>query len=104
MANEEDMAKIRTLDLSVHFDMEPPAKKTPSAESLTYHVEIFERFAEKFAAIGSTIEHDLMKMIENFSHMREKHPLYVAPTGYIVAPNGLSLNRFTVSFVNRQLL
>lgn len=116
--NEEEMAKIRTLDMEVHFNRDPKVSEKdkttnvivlrddPDQATLERHVAIMEKLATKFAVTGSTLEHYLGSLAKNFNATRgtDEHPREKEDPAYVVTENGLALDQYCISFVNRQLL
>jgi len=110
--NEEDAAKIRTLDMEIHFNMQPRVsdsdkgrstgvsflRQAPTQADLTRNVEIMERLAKKFAVTGSTLEHKM----NDAGRLGE----FARDTGKVNIVNsvGYDLDQYCISFVNRALL
>lgn len=96
--NEEDMSKLRTLNFEIHFNKGNQRTK----ESLTEVVGIMEKLSKRFAVTGSTIEllhrANLKKFSEGSYGNVEKH------AALIYSKQGIPLDQYCISFVNRQLL
>jgi len=108
LGSEEDLAKIRTLDMEVHFNLDatPKGMLPITARGLARHVEIMERLARKFAVTGSSLESYSTKTLANYRAKRAQDPAFV-DTGrpaQLYTKDGLGLDQYTISFVNRALL
>lgn len=109
LENNEDMAKIRSLDMEIHLNMEPSAShgNTPGLgeESLERRVKIMEKLAEKFAVTGSSLEHMQKAIIRDYTQKREADPTFeVTRPALVYTSNGLPLDQYVISYVNRNLL
>jgi len=118
LGSEADMAKIRTLDMEVHFNLEPNVvdedkdktenvsvkRVVPTKETITRHVETIERLAQYFAVSGSTIENDMVRAVEHFEDERKRDPHFITIPSFVASRNGLRLDQYCISFVNRKLL
>jgi hypothetical protein len=104
MDSPEDLAKIRTLDMEVHFGWENLGDLDSWAsfskqQRLTKQVEIFERLQDKFAVTGSTLEtyREGWHPEDNCKDGKCKEPP-------VYLPGGFSVEMFAVSFVNKDML
>lgn len=108
LAKDEDAAKIRTLD--IHFDFSR-GKKFPrnfQEEHLTARVKLVEMLLKKFAVVGSDVQskhEDLFDRLDSgdmFTEMFRNAHRIKEPR--LHTTNGFSMERFSLSFVNRALL
>merc|ERR1712032_339424 len=98
LQNEEDMAKIRTLDLEVHFNMDanPEGNYPIKKENLMQHVIIMEKLADKFAVTGSSLETYLQKTIKNYKaygHANPGEKRDAVP--HVYTKGGVNLDQYT---------
>jgi len=106
LENPKEMAKIRTLDMEVHFnkDVTPKGYTMPTQATLTKHVEIIERLAEHFAVTGSTLESFLTEWVRIQAGKQAANPDYHSKLAVLYTAEGLPLEQWCISFVNRKLL
>ena len=103
LKNEEDMKKIRTLDMEVHFGFgaasEAAHNKGSKQDQLRREVGIFEQLASRFAVTGTNIETnaDGWQPSQSCPKQQCEEPL-VHTTG------GVPVNQFAISFVNPENL
>lgn len=95
----EDLDRIRTLDMEVHM-----LYLSNDGTPLKRRVEIMEELARKFAVSGSTIQPLHQNVAREYQEKRLKVPDFVASPSGIYTSQGLPLEQYCVSFVNRQLL
>jgi hypothetical protein len=101
--SEEDLAKVRSLDMEVHFGFgaasEKEFKRLSERERLERQVSIFERLASKFPVTGTTME------VYRQGWMPDKDcPDHNCPEPVVHLRGGWSPQMFAISFVNRALL
>ncbi|CAE8638139.1 unnamed protein product, partial [Polarella glacialis] len=104
VGSPEDMAKIRTLDMEVHFNWmnagDPESVKAMSVQSrLEWEVGIMERLLEKFHCTGSTLEvyrQGWAPQDNCATGECNEPPVYLA--------GGFSTEMFAVSYVNKEIL
>lgn len=108
LKSEEDMAKIRTLDMELHLQKEPtPDGNRPQNDEagVTRRVVIMEELAKKFAVTGSSIEHQHQTGQTNFMKKLEEDPKFEnKEPGLVYTSNGYSMDQYCVSYVNPKLL
>ena len=104
ITSKEDIAKIRTLDMEVHFGWgnagDPPAlQKLSQKERLMMHVSTMEKLLEGFYCTGSTLEvyRQGWRPKDNCDGGTcNEPPVYVS--------GGFSMEMFAVSFVNKAMV
>merc|ERR1712183_380368 len=86
--NENDMAKLRTLNFEIHFNMGENNRR--ARESLTELVGIMEKLSKRFAVTGSTIELLHRANLKNFAagKLDEKH------SALIYSKQGIPLDQY----------
>lgn len=101
--NKNEMDKIRTLDMEIHFNKEqtPDGMKPITQEILTKNVKIIERLAKHFAVTGSTFEVLTKNIVSTFKESSKPKP---KSPPVLYTSDGLSLEQVCMSFVNRKLL
>lgn len=105
LASEEDMSKIRSLDMEVHLNMYRSGGHNYANEHMEKKVSIMERLAEKFAVVAST-----MGTLQENTERNIKRELAKNPTALFPEPEaayntkGFSMDQYCISFVNRALL
>jgi len=111
LKNDGEMAKIRTLDMEVHMQMDPtPDENNPrmDEEGVARRVAIMEGLAEKFAVTGSDIEYKHKNLHKQFTEGQKANPNFQAYAGQphpvVYTKDGFSLDQYVISYVNRQLL
>ncbi|CAE7610916.1 unnamed protein product [Symbiodinium natans] len=101
LANASDLAKIRTLDMEVHFGFaaasEARHRKSPE-EAIRREVGIFTKLASTFLAVGSNVETNAQGWDPATSCAKLCDEPLVHTSG------GFPVNQFAVSFVNPALL
>jgi len=107
--NNWDMAKIRTLDIEVHMQMEPtPGGNKPQNDEagVARRVKIMEELAVKFAVTGSTLEHYHKDLHRLFTRKRQKDPAFeiVKPNLVYTSNGGFGMDQYCISYVNPKLL
>jgi hypothetical protein len=101
VANPEDCAKIRTLDMEVHYNLGDIGVHTVcDQETLTKRVETMEKLSEIFAVTGSTFR----ALLENEDRLRNKSGGIDGGQHCIVTSGGWHLDQYCISFTNRALL
>jgi hypothetical protein len=104
MERPDDLAKIRTFDMEVHFgwknlgDLDSWASLNQE-ELLDKQVRIFEQLKDKFDVTGSTLE-VYREAIQPEERCRGGK--CVEPGVYL--PDGFALDQFAISYVNKKLL
>jgi len=103
LSNAADLAKIRSLDIEVHFGFaaasEAQRRQKNPEEALRREVSIFEKLARSFLAVGSNVETNAEGWDPGASCSRAlcEEPL-------VHTRGGFPVNQFAVSFVNPALL
>ena len=103
LKNEEDMKKIRTLDMEVHFGFgaasEAAHHKLSKKDQLQREVGIFEQLASRFAVTGTNIETnaDGWQPSQSCPKQQCEEPL-------VHTAGGVPVNQFAISFVNHASL
>jgi hypothetical protein len=96
LADEDEMAKLRTINFEIHFNMGGENSKA----SLEEMVGIMEKLSKKFAVTGSTVEllhrSHLTKFAKGIHTDNGDHLVY--------SRQGVPLDQYCISFVNRKLL
>merc|ERR1712217_376561 len=106
LANEEHMAKIRTIDMEVHihWDTTPKGHGYMSPETLTHNVELMEKLAEKFMVTGSDIERYMKTMYKHYRQLRKKDSSFMDRYFRdVYLEGGIDFVQYCVSFVNRKV-
>jgi hypothetical protein len=98
--NDEDMAKIRTLDMEVHLTMSAGEDQMP----METRVSVMEKLAQKFSVTGSTIQLVAESVHDEFKKLRKADPTWKKRAELPHTSGGLPLNQYCISFVNRALL
>eukprot|EP00929_Paragymnodinium_shiwhaense_P084933 TRINITY_DN45449_c0_g1_i1.p1 TRINITY_DN45449_c0_g1~~TRINITY_DN45449_c0_g1_i1.p1 ORF type:complete len:473 (-),score=103.52 TRINITY_DN45449_c0_g1_i1:218-1636(-) len=98
LKNEEDMAKIRSLDMEVHMGA------MNHGFTMDQKVGIMEDLAKKFAVTGSTIQLQGEAETDEFNRQREKDPQFLRRWDMPHSSSGIPLAAYCISFVNRALL
>ena len=100
----EDIKKIRTLDMEVHFGFGKNRQKAESGtaeEGIAWEVEIFEKLLKSFASTGNTLEVYRQGWTPVVDCGKEggrcEEPL-------LHLKNGMNVAQFAISYVNRDLL
>eukprot|EP00440_Ansanella_granifera_P003361 gb/GFBE01003656.1/.p1 GENE.gb/GFBE01003656.1/~~gb/GFBE01003656.1/.p1 ORF type:complete len:331 (+),score=77.60 gb/GFBE01003656.1/:1-993(+) len=104
LKNEDDMKKIRTLDMEIHFGFHIPQEELALAavsmeDRVTREVKILEELAQKFAVTGSNVETNSVGWRPDRScpqQQCEEPPVHTK--------GGFPVNQFAISFVNRAYL
>jgi len=108
LRDEGDLAKIRTLDMEIHVgrDATPEGMRKVTRETATRNVEIMEKLAEKFAVTGSSLETYVANVLRGYGEARRRDPKYVDTVhpANVYTKDGVNLDQYTISFVNRALL
>jgi len=104
LRSPEDMKRIRTLDMEVHLTMDGYALYEPSER-----VRIMEELSRMFAVTGSSIEPLHINLQREFDENRKRNRTYVkdliqGTLGPHYTSQGLVLDQYTISYVNRALL
>ena len=103
LLESEDMQKIRTLDMEVHFGFgaasEAQHHKGSKKDQVTREVQIFEKLAQKFAVTGSNIETNADGWQPATSCPKQQ-----CEEPFVHAHGGLPVNQFAISFVNPRLV
>jgi hypothetical protein len=103
LKSDEDLAKVRSLDMEVHFGFNSASEKEfrhlPEVERLERQVRIFEELAEKLIVTGTTIE----------TYRQGWFPKQDCPEQQCHEPvvhlrGGWSPQMFAISYINRALL
>ena len=100
LKNEQDMKKIRTLDMEVHFGFgaasEAAHRKGSKKDQLQREVGIFEQLATRFAVTGTNIETnaDGWQPAQSCPKQQCEEPL-------VHTAGGVPVNQFAISFVNK---
>mmetsp|Transcript_15216 Transcript_15216/g.31662 ORF Transcript_15216/g.31662 Transcript_15216/m.31662 type:complete len:441 (+) Transcript_15216:46-1368(+) len=103
LKNEEDMKKIRTLDMEVHFGFgaasEAAHNKGSKKDQLQREVGIFEQLASRFAVTGTNIETnaDGWQPVQSCPKQQCEEP-------FVHTSGGVPVNQFAISFVNHAQL
>jgi len=100
--NEDDMGKVRTLDMEVHFGFTPASDgeaRGTEQERLERQVEVMERLQRRFWVTGSTLE----------EYRQGWRPTQDCPQQQCHEPvvhtsGGFSPQQFAVSYVSRDLV
>ncbi|CAK0806216.1 unnamed protein product [Prorocentrum cordatum] len=101
VANPEDCAKIRTLDMEVHYNLGDIGVHTEcDQETLTKRVETMEKLSEIFAVTGSTFR----ALLENEDRLSNKSGGIDGGQHCIVTSGGWHLDQYCISFTNRELV
>lgn len=105
LSDEEAIMKIRTLDLEVHLnkDATPERRVRPARETLIAHVDLIERLLDKFVVTGSTLESSLKHVQKEWIRHRKEDANYTQAETMIHTPDGLPMENFCISFMNRKL-
>lgn len=98
LANEEDMKKIRTIDMEVHMT------NLPNEMPVWERVDIMEQLAKRFAVTGSTIQLQAEAEAFDFQRTRKTDPTFKKRWEMPHTKSGIPLNQFCISFMNRELL
>eukprot|EP00929_Paragymnodinium_shiwhaense_P008500 TRINITY_DN11245_c0_g2_i1.p1 TRINITY_DN11245_c0_g2~~TRINITY_DN11245_c0_g2_i1.p1 ORF type:complete len:445 (-),score=95.23 TRINITY_DN11245_c0_g2_i1:320-1654(-) len=96
--NEQEMAKVRTIDMEVHITM------MPNEMPYEKRVEIMEKLAKKFAVTGSTIQLVGESETNSFDYQKKRNPSYLREWDFPRSSSGIPLSQYCISFVNRALL
>lgn len=103
LENDEDMRKIRSLDMEVHFGFgaasEAAHHKASRQEQVAREVAIFEELSQKFAVTGSNIETNADGWQPAVSCPKQQCEEPVVHTH-----GALPVNQFAISFVNPAFL
>jgi hypothetical protein len=103
LKSDEDLAKVRSLDMEVHFGFNSASEAAfshlPEEERLDRQVRIFEKLAEKLVVTGTTIE----------TYRQGWWPEKDCPEQQCHEPvvhlkGGWSPQMFAISYINRALL
>jgi hypothetical protein len=97
--NDDDMAKLRTLNFEFHFNMGGP--KPATKESLSEMVGIIEKLSKRFAVTGSTVEllhRSVLSKLAKGTYVKNSR------AGLIFTSQGVPLDQYCISFVNKKLL
>ncbi|CAK0856899.1 unnamed protein product [Prorocentrum cordatum] len=103
LESEEGMARVRTLEMEVHFSYAPFVDREaflqlPEQERLERRVRVMERLLKNFACVGSNLE----------VYREQWHPETECPGSSCDEPQvhvaSMSVDQFAVSYVNRALL
>jgi len=98
--NPEEMDKLRTINFEIHLNRGGPKRATK--ESLTEMVEILEKLSKKFAVTGSTI--DLLHRVNLRQYAAGKLNPDATKGSHVFSKQGIPLDQYCISFVNRKLL
>ncbi|CAE7719854.1 unnamed protein product [Symbiodinium pilosum] len=102
LANATDLAKIRTLDMEVHFGFgaasEAPKHRGSMEEVVRREVGIFEKLAATFLTVGSNVETNA----QGWNPAAACTKLCDEPL--VHTRGGFPVNQFAVSFVNPAML
>lgn len=96
VADDSDMAKIRTLDFRAHM--------TESQVPLEKRVQIFEELVKNFAVVGSTVQKLFHDEHWDYVQGRGADPKYRREPEGDFTSSGMPFNDFAVSMVNRRFL
>ena len=103
LENTEDLDKIRTLDMEVHFGFgaasEAAHRKGSKEEQVRREVGIFEKLTQRFAVTGSNMETNADGWQPAISCPKQQCEEPVVHT-----KGALPVNQFAISFVNRDFL
>eukprot|EP00440_Ansanella_granifera_P012955 gb/GFBE01014073.1/.p1 GENE.gb/GFBE01014073.1/~~gb/GFBE01014073.1/.p1 ORF type:complete len:347 (+),score=69.62 gb/GFBE01014073.1/:1-1041(+) len=99
LKNKDDMARMRTLDMEVHFGFGSPPEGMTKEQQIKEEVEIFEKLAQHFAVTGSNVETnaDGWSPGKDCAKQQCEEPA-------VHTKGGFSVNQFAISFVNRKFL
>jgi len=95
----EDIDRIRSLDMEVHLPY-----NTNNGISMERRVEIMEGLAKKFAVTGSQIEPLHQNINREYEKAKETNPDFKRKAYALYTSQGMPLELYTISFVNRRLL
>lgn len=103
--DEEEMAKIRSLDMEVHLIYGGIRNGWGDVDLMKKKVRVLERLgSERFAVTGSSIESLHTNLKNEFVKRRKMNSSYTTKEPLVHLRNGFSLDMWCISFVNRQLL
>lgn len=106
LGSPEDLAKIRTLDMEIHYGLEDwnSPGRCQEEQYITWKVSVIERLAKYFAVSGTTLQ----AVIEKQSGMVKKGKLLgeLNPNGRhcMITSTGWHIDMYCLSFVSRELL